>query len=459
MKKLWLIITILAIVSCKNEPQIDYAIISGDITNANSEIFSLYNKVDMSVKKKLSLENDGKFIDTIKLDGSSLFAMRQNRNMNNLYLSKGDNVVINYDAKDYENTLTITGKGSNVCNYLIQKEKDTKALLGNGTEIYTKEEAAYKTAFLDVKKAQEDLLYNYDGLPEEFKKEESKNINYTFLANLNKYKNYHSYYAKKPNFEPSGGFLEELNGLDYSNEEDYKFSTSYTNLVSSKYRDDASKLAKKDSIETDIAILKIANGITNKTIKNSLLYNNARFSITYTKDLEGFYAEYIKGSTDEKNNKEITESYHALKKLVKGNVSPKFTDYENNAGGTTSLDDLKGKYVYIDVWATWCGPCIREIPSLKKVEKQFHNKNIEFVSISIDVKKDHEKWKKMIVDKELGGLQLFADSDWKSKFVEDYMIKGIPRFIIVDPKGNIISANAPRPSDKKLVEFFEELNI
>ena len=113
----------------------------------------------------------------------------------------------------------------------------------------------------------------------------------------------------------------------------------------------------------------------------------------------------------------------------------------------------------MDIWATWCGPCIAEIPSLKETEKQYHNKNIEFVSISIDQIEDHEKWKKMIVDKELSGKQLFADNNWKSQFIQDYLIKGIPRFILLDPNGNIVSANAPRPSDKKLIALFTELKI
>ena len=145
--------------------------------------------------------------------------------------------------------------------------------------------------------------------------------------------------------------------------------------------------------------------------------------------------------------------------LYKGAPSPKFEDYENYAGGTTSLDDLKGKYVYVDVWATWCGPCKAEIPSLKKVEAQYHGKNIEFVSLSIDKMKDHDAWRKMIKDKELGGVQVFADNDWKSQFVVDYKIKGIPRFILIDPNGNVVTPDAPRPSNSKLVTLFEELEI
>lgn len=136
--------------------------------------------------------------------------------------------------------------------------------------------------------------------------------------------------------------------------------------------------------------------------------------------------------------------------------SPTF-NYENHKGGMTKLEDLRGKYVYIDVWATWCGPCIGEIPHLKKVEEKFHDKNIEFVSISIDTKKDYEKWKKFVVTKELAGIQLFADNDWNSEFVKAYGISGIPRFILIDPKGNIVDANAERPSSPALTTQLENL--
>jgi thiol-disulfide isomerase/thioredoxin len=143
----------------------------------------------------------------------------------------------------------------------------------------------------------------------------------------------------------------------------------------------------------------------------------------------------------------------AAAKLI-GTASPTF-NYENHKGGTTSLESLKGKYVYIDVWATWCGPCRAEIPYLKKVEEAYHGKNIEFVSISIDNAKDHEKWTKFVAEKELGGVQLFADNDWNSQFVKEYKISGIPRFILVGPNGEIVNADAPRPSSAELVELFD----
>ncbi|WJS95961.1 TlpA family protein disulfide reductase [Flavobacterium johnsoniae] len=145
------------------------------------------------------------------------------------------------------------------------------------------------------------------------------------------------------------------------------------------------------------------------------------------------------------------ENYERVAKANEmiGKPSPGF-DYENFKGGKTKLSDLKGKYVYIDLWATWCAPCRAEIPYLQKIEEKYHGKNIEFVSISIDKLKDNEKWKKFVTDKHLGGTQLFADKDWESEFVMNYGVTGIPRFILIDPKGNIVKSEAPRPSDPEL---------
>lgn len=155
--------------------------------------------------------------------------------------------------------------------------------------------------------------------------------------------------------------------------------------------------------------------------------------------------------------KNYQAKYDAAVKFAKGKPSPKFVNFENYKGGTTSLDDLKGKFVYIDVWATWCGPCKQQIPFLKKIEDEYHGKNIEFISISTDRKNKYNVWKKMIIDRQMGGIQLYAGDD--HSFSQEYQINSIPRFILVDPQGNIVDADAPRPSDPKLIELFNSLNI
>jgi thiol-disulfide isomerase/thioredoxin len=136
--------------------------------------------------------------------------------------------------------------------------------------------------------------------------------------------------------------------------------------------------------------------------------------------------------------------------------APNF-DYENHAGGRTTLESLKGKYVYVDIWATWCGPCRAEIPYLKELEKDLHDKNIAFVSVSVDAEKDHDKWKTFVTDKALSGIQLYAGKTVLSDFIKAFNVNTIPRFILIDPTGNVVDADAARPSDPKLKEQLASL--
>jgi len=143
--------------------------------------------------------------------------------------------------------------------------------------------------------------------------------------------------------------------------------------------------------------------------------------------------------------------------------------YENVDGEIISLESLRGKYVYIDFWATWCGPCLKEIPYLKKLESQFKGEKIEFVGINVDKLEAKEKWKKMVAQKELLGknqlnapLQGYADKDniddkfMKLLYVNSYSI-GIPQFALIDPEGHIIDAFFYRPSNPKTEKYLSDL--
>ena len=146
-------------------------------------------------------------------------------------------------------------------------------------------------------------------------------------------------------------------------------------------------------------------------------------------------------------------------------ISPKFENYIDITGGKKSLDFFKGKYVYIDVWATWCGPCIQQIPYLETLEKEYHNKNIEFISISTDEARRsggsweaaEKKWRDFVKKRNMSGVQLWSGQDYS--FQQAYEINGIPRFILIGPEGKIVDANAPRPSEPRLKTLFTSLGI
>lgn len=137
-------------------------------------------------------------------------------------------------------------------------------------------------------------------------------------------------------------------------------------------------------------------------------------------------------------------------KSFNGKPLPSDPTLEAPDGKTCKLSSLYGKLTYIDMWATWCGPCCKEIPHLEKVvEKYKDNDKIQFISISIDankqawlskLKKDNPAWPQYLMPQ--------ADAD---KLMGEMGINGIPRFIMLDEKGNVIFPDAKRPSDPELI--------
>lgn len=168
------------------------------------------------------------------------------------------------------------------------------------------------------------------------------------------------------------------------------------------------------------------------------------------------FAEEKEGITmTKKNIGEFYKSKQELKKLELLEYAPDFT-FEDPNGDSVSLSDLRGKLVFINVWASWCNPCIAEIPYFKELQKDYQERNIHFVSISIDMQNDKDVWKNILEEKQMTGIQLIMDKGWKSDFKFDYAISGIPRFILIDEEGKFINTDAPRPSENGLRELLEQ---
>ena len=149
-------------------------------------------------------------------------------------------------------------------------------------------------------------------------------------------------------------------------------------------------------------------------------------------------------------------------KLYKGTAGKLASDftYPDRDGKLVSLSDFRGKVVVVDVWATWCGPCRAEIPHLLKLEKEMRGKDVVFIGVSVDEQKDYKKWLEALEQEGLEGIQLFANGKNKQgrdKIMNDYKIKGIPRFMVFDKKGKVVTINSPRPSSPELKSLLQKL--
>lgn len=127
-------------------------------------------------------------------------------------------------------------------------------------------------------------------------------------------------------------------------------------------------------------------------------------------------------------------------------------------GKTFKLSELKGKVVYLDIWASWCGPCRKQFPAAKALKEQLdkkEKKNIEFLYISID--NTETVWKLAIEELGIEGVHGLSKGGWGSEVTAKFGVSSIPRYLIFDKKGKVVDGNAPRPSDPRLLEILQKL--
>lgn len=198
--------------------------------------------------------------------------------------------------------------------------------------------------------------------------------------------------------------------------------------------------------------------ISNQEIRNMLVDDRMSiyFALGGEGDMTAIFDEYKKTSTNLEAIAENQALYDRLSKLLPGVQASDF-EMQTVDGKTIRFHEVigQGKITYIDFWATWCGPCCAEIPYVEKlVEKYKNNPHIEFVSISLD--KDLDKWHKKLDHDQPAWKQYIIPDNFNSTFAKEYNITAIPRFMLFDKEGKIISINADRPSSEGIEEYLNQ---
>lgn len=461
MRYLLFLLSITLLISCNKEKEQgkNFAVLDGKVINHSENIIKIRD-IDNNTVKELNILEDGQFRDTLYDLSPGYYRISLDKESSTLFLKPGTEISVNLDYNLFDETLKFEGTGSAENNYLSATYLNNEKLGDTLTYKYfgSLDEENFIKKVSDLKENQLTFLSNQEGLSEEFKKLEESNILYTWANRMQNYEAQKKYVSGDTDFRVSDNFKSFNDQLSLNNNELANL-TSYRDYLHNYY---SAQIVSDEDLAKDYSlnyIKLIADEVKGESLKNSLLYADAKYGITYTSDVQPYFDVFMTASTNEEHKKDIKEKYDKLIKVSKGQPSPTFENYENYDGSTTSLNDLRGKYVYVDVWATWCGPCKREIPYLKEITEQFKDKDITFVSMSIDNPKDHDKWQEMVAQENLKGVQIFAPNAWESDFVQDYSILGIPRFILIDKDGMIVNSNAPRPSSEELSDLLKSLNI
>lgn len=196
--------------------------------------------------------------------------------------------------------------------------------------------------------------------------------------------------------------------------------------------------------------------ISNQTVRGWYLAKNVltrakAYDAAYTAKLEKYRSALV---TDEQK-KYVADFVMTINKTGTGEPASPFEGVTPD-GKNVKLSDFKGKVVVVDVWATWCGPCRAQAPHWQKLEEEMKGNDVVFVSYSLDEPKDIKKWKTAVAAENSGGIHLIGPAAFKSPICEIYKITAIPRFMVFDKLGRIVTIDAPRPSTPELKALIEK---
>jgi thiol-disulfide isomerase/thioredoxin len=209
------------------------------------------------------------------------------------------------------------------------------------------------------------------------------------------------------------------------------------------------------SLSNDTAyISKLCAVLPAGNVRDYLVYNKLKEAIGRTRDStkrEMLLIEFLPTISQSNMQQQLLAQHFLLKSLNRGKPAPDFFTAALNKD-SFSLRDFKGRYVIIDVWATWCGPCKVQSPNFERIAEQYTSPDVAFVALSID--DDKWKWQNEAGEKSFRVLQLHSND--KNLFRKAYGIEYIPRYIFLGPDGKIINAQMPEPGDPSFEDILRK---
>jgi peroxiredoxin len=152
--------------------------------------------------------------------------------------------------------------------------------------------------------------------------------------------------------------------------------------------------------------------------------------------------------------KKLATNIIGMRAAKVGGTAPLFTQLDT-AGRKVSLSDFRGKYVLIDFWASWCSPCIAEMPNVVKAYEQYKDKNFTVLGVSLDNPQTKDAWMKAIHASKLPWIQVSDLRSWDNEAAKLYNVNAVPANFLIDPQGKIIAMNLRGP---KLAEALQILD-
>lgn len=397
------------------------------------------------------LDEAGKASVVLDVDDVAYFKLFHGRASLLMYVEKGDKASLTFDGGDITGSYVFEGDKAQAVRYL-----NTVSLVALPDDSYALPFEEFRSRLAE-KEMDAVRLLEAGGLSSagDFEEMEKNRIRYAYAAPLMMYPMAHVMMTADKDYRPGKDYYDVIES--YVKEDprlacldEYRAFVAEAMHVLDPSGNEVTAIYPKT-----VAQMKYAAGyFRSPEVKEIIIHHIAsayvdNFGVKDITEMNNIYHTYVKTPA-------LSASYAVKQERWDlsrpGKMSPGFVASDVD-GGEHRLAEFRGRYVYVDVWATWCGPCRKEAPYLKALEEEFKDAEIVFLGLSVD--RDRKAWETMVRNGDLGGIQLYLGPG--SRFQEAYRIEGIPRFILLDKDGRIISNDMSRPSSPKTAETLRNL--
>jgi len=453
-------------------------------TQPNAEIkISLYSALDQVTINESKTNSIGNGSVEVVLE-KPMFALIQIGNKyGEIYLSPGDDLHIEEVGLDYKIPLKFSGKGAAINTYVSWVNSNVESIKwANGRGLAQIDYPEFSHRYDSLKSAINNFHKSYIDsvtLPNDMivKLEYKNRIKFAEVAQ--EFKFYKLNHALNERWEA------QKNRQEYMSEKLSREFENLTNevpldatLLADGYADyhmllnmywhntinlpvSEKLLASKDSSKLAVLMTNalIKKGSYPEAIREFLIAFNLQYWLAadgITPETDSVFSDFQRSYQKSIYLPAVSKVYNEWLAIAPGKPAPDFEGYTTD-GKKISIKDLKGKVVYIDVWATWCGPCIAEIPASKQLQQEFSgDENIQFLNVSVD--RGKSDWEKFLrEDNTWRGLHIIIEADKIQSLYTTYKLFGVPDYILIDHEGNIVNMKAPRPSEKKVTAEIRQL--
>lgn len=444
MHKLNIIIILLSLLAgCTNNSKTEICLYLIGSTTSNAELHLGQTthplELDSSGKATLPLDKGQFGYATLKLGNERIL----------LYIEPGNSFSIYIYGDHALGNARFEGKGAAKNTYLQQET------LNRPQFDYELDEQAFLQQ-LDEHIARQFHLVDSMRFDTHFSKIEKERIRFSTYSALENYPLYHAWSTGDKEYTPDSTYLSRVKSLIIEDESLMELEEYKTGIASLVHLISTCNLKEYNAYkQLKAQVSYVLGNIHNRTLKEFLI---SRFTYNYltgvgidehTNEIVEIFNTNVQ---DTAYRSRFFDRYHRCLRIAQGQPSCNFT-FTDKSGQAYHLKDFEGQYLFLNIWTTWGLPCQAENIAWEKLATRFKDQNIRFVSVSCD--KERSTWERTIRTDSTLSLQLYMGKD--ESFQDFYMIRGVPRFILIDPQGNIIGSDMPRPSDPAATRILQEL--